>query len=295
MTYMKRAIILLSILAGAGTAAATDTLWVYGVNEHGGWYDADKTDKTADYNKCWAAVSANLINWWQSQYVVPYAHIPTGDAVWQTYRDNSYAVMSNIQVGVDWWWTGDVSEMYEDFGIVTSFKSDPSYYAGIGVIPNYYRSYNADDYVYHVESADVNLTGVIRTALQGDARTGIGINLTGSMAHGITLWGAEFTDLNTLEALWVTDSDDYLYSSGGDLNLFRLDVEYQDGHIYLPEYWGGRVKVDSLTVLDAAMTDTWKLERIQLTAPMPRSVPEPATATLGILALAALAAWRRRS
>lgn len=292
---MKRAIAIMSILVGLSGVAIAETLWVYGVNEQQGWYDADKENSTTDLNKCWAAVSANLINWWQNQYVVPYSHIPTGDAVWQTYRDNSYAVMSNVQVGVDWWWTGDVSELYKEFGM-TSFKSDPSYYAGIGVIPNYYRSYNADDYVYHVESSDTNLTSFLQNSLQGEARMGIGLNLTGSLAHGITMWGAEFTDLNTLSALWVTDSDDNILNSTGDMGLFRLSVEYRDGNIYLPDYWYGEVKVDSLTVLDATKTDAWNLERIYIDLPAPLSaVPEPTTATLSILALAALSARRRRN
>lgn len=285
----------MSLLAGLSSAAIAETLWVYGVNAQQGWYDADKTDKSADYNKCWAAVSANLINWWQNQYVVPYAHIPTGDAVWQTYKDNSYAVMSNAQIGVDWWWTGDASELYEDLGVITSFKSDPSYYAGIGVIPKYYTDYNFEDYVYHVESDETNLTSFLQTSLQGEARMGIGLNLTGSLAHGITMWGAEFTDLNTLAALWVTDSDDNILNPTGDLDLFRLSVEYRDGNIYLPDYWYGEVKVDSLTVLDATKTDSWKLERIYIDLPSPLSVPEPTTATLSLLALAALSVRRRRN
>lgn len=124
---------------------------------------------------------------------------------------------------------------------------------------------------------------------------GIGLNLTGSLAHGITMWGAEFTDLNTLSALWVTDSDDNILNSTGDLGLFRLSVEYRDGNIYLPDYWYGEVKVDSLTVLDATKTDAWNLERIYIDLPTPLSaVPEPTTATLSILALAALSARRRR-
>lgn len=285
---MRRSLTILSALSAGLVAEANETLWVYGVNEQTGWYDADKVDSSDD-NKCWAAVSANLINWWQAQYVTP-SHVPTGDAVWQKYRSNALTNMSNVQVGVDWWWTGELADTYEYFGI-PAFKSYSS--------PQYYSSKlgytTAEDYVYHVESSHTNLTTYLWNALQGEARTGVGLNLTGSLMHGITLWGAEFSDQYTLQALYVTDSDDNTVNSGGDLNLFRLGVEYRNGQIYLPDYWYGEVKVDSLTVLDAAATDAWGMERVYIELPASSlSVPEPATATLSLLALAALAARRRR-
>ena len=285
---MRRSLTILSALSAGLVAEANETLWVYGVNEQTGWYDADKVD-SSDYNKCWAAVSANLINWWQAQYVTP-SHVPTGDAVWQKYRYNAFTNMSQVQVGVDSLWTGALSDTYEYFGI-PAFKSYSA--------PQYYSSklgYTMpEDYVYHVESSKTNLTTYLWNALQGEARTGVGLNLTGSLMHGITLWGAEFSDQYTLQALYVTDSDDNTANSGGDLNLFRLGVEYRNGQIYLPDYWYGEVKVDSLTVLDAAATDAWGMERVYIELPASSlSVPEPATATLSLLALAALAARRRR-
>ena len=45
---MKRAIAIMSILAGLSGAAGAETLWVYGVNEQQGWYDADKENSTTD-------------------------------------------------------------------------------------------------------------------------------------------------------------------------------------------------------------------------------------------------------
>ncbi len=111
---MKKTISLLGLLAGLSASAVAETLWVYGVSEHGGWYDADKTDSKLDENKCWAAVSANLINWWQNQYQIPKTFeyygttytIPDEDAVWAKYREKTYPVMSNVKSGVDWWWNG---------------------------------------------------------------------------------------------------------------------------------------------------------------------------------------------
>ncbi|MBR1998456.1 MAG: IdeS/Mac family cysteine endopeptidase, partial [Akkermansia sp.] len=123
-------------------------------------------------------------------------------------------------------------------------------------------------------------------------RQGIGINLNG---HGITLWGVEFTDPQTISALWVTDSDDTI-ASVGDMDLFKVGVDYINGSMYLTDYYSSANRVDSLTVLDASEIDEWGLPRVYIDLPAPLSaVPEPTTATLSILALAALSARRRRN
>lgn len=59
----------------------------------------------------------------------------------------------------------------------------------------------------------------------------------------------------------------------------------------MSDYWYEDARyIDALTVPDATQTDGWKPERVYLTAP----VPEPATATLSLLGLVALAARRQR-
>lgn len=294
--YMKRAITLLSILAGLSSVASAETLWVYGVSEHGGWYDADKTDKAADYNKCWAAVSSNLINWWQNQYVVK-SDIPDEDAVWEKYRTCATTSPGDTAIGVDWWWTGDGYALYlmmggDNFGPGTPFIQDSeatsaAYYAD-KALGNYY-SYAA--YVNTVSVSAIDLSKYLYDAMSDydKQRLGFGINLGGKPGHGITLWGADFGADMTLQAVYITDSDD-VTEGGGDFDLKRFEVYSENGAYYLKDYWSTSNKIDSLTVLDASATDAWGMERIYLTAP----VPEPTTATLSLLALAGLAARRRR-
>jgi hypothetical protein len=120
------------------------------------------------------------------------------------------------------------------------------------------------------------------------------LNIAG---HGITLWGAEFANPQTITAFYVTDSDDAISTITGDLDLFKVAVKYtENGSMYLagPEeengYWSGAKSVDSLTIIDANETDAWNLPRIYLSAP----IPEPSTATLSLLALGCLAIRRRR-
>lgn len=109
------------------------------------------------------------------------------------------------------------------------------------------------------------------------------------LAHAITLWGVEYTD-GKLSALYLTDSDDY--ENEGD-TLFTLSVELneEDNKIYFGEKnengdyvsdYGTNVYIGGIYALDTTVTQNWQL------------VPEPTTATLSLLALAALAARRRR-
>ena len=131
----------------------------------------------------------------------------------------------------------------------------------------------------------------------GNPRLGIGVNVgssPNSVAHGITLWGAEFDENQTLTALWLTDSDDAV-NSVGDQDLFKVNVEYRDDHLYLTDYWftSGRY-VESLTLFDASQTDAWNLNRVYISLPASQSIPEPATATLSLVALAVMASRRRR-
>lgn len=255
---MKRIFALLCCLAPVALSA-TETLWVYGVNQHYGWYDADKSSEKdengvwVDNNKCWAAVSANLINWWQDLYITP-QYIATGSNVWATYQIKAQPVMANVQIGVDWWWTGEAAAAYEANYEISAIGYNTFNYRAAGKIPH--QGYNYKDYVYFVEPEQKDLSAYLYDVLSAEEpRYGIGINVGSSQyasAHGITMWGAEFDEAHTLKALWVTDSDDaILNANGGDLNLFRVNVEKRTDGYYLTNYWYSDARyIESLTILD---------------------------------------------
>ena len=94
-----------------------------------------------------------------------------------------------------------------------------------------------------------------------------------------------------LTKLWLTDSDDYwattpyLYSAtvatGEDGKIYITGTEY-DKYMMSGSYFGEGTYIDSVHALMAPSSANWQL------------VPEPTTATLSLLALAGLAARRRR-
>lgn len=106
--------------------------------------------------------------------------------------------------------------------------------------------------------------------------------------HAITLWGVNYED-GELVGIWLTDSDDYTGDDrlfyepvvvDEDANLIYLGEE-KDGRYQSIVYNGQTVYIRAMYSIDPSSTANW-------------TVPEPATATLSLLALAALAVRRRR-
>ena len=112
------------------------------------------------------------------------------------------------------------------------------------------------------------------------------------LCHAITLWGVEFDAEGNLTTMWLTDSDDY-ETDDPDPVIFSMSVEMseKDNRIYLGKLdnngqyvsdYGNNVYIGAIYALDTTTLASWQL------------VPEPATATLSLLALAGFAARRRR-
>ena len=115
----------------------------------------------------------------------------------------------------------------------------------------------------------------------------------GKFAHSITLWGVEFDKNGNLTTLWLTDSDDYInqiFSVSATLDekankiyLGELVGEGEDAYYFTDAYKLYKdVYIGTINALDTKAALKWQ------------PVPEPTTATLSLLALAALATRRRR-
>lgn len=136
------------------------------------------------------------------------------------------------------------------------------------------------DYMYELDFVEILEDAPLSLAVYFD---------TPAHGHALTLWGVEYKD-GELVGIWLTDSDDYT----GDDRLFYEPVvvdedanliyfgEKKDGRYQSIEYEGHTVYIHTIYSIDPSSTANWRL------------VPEPATATLSLLALAALAVRRRR-
>ncbi len=316
-----------SVVAGAflcaPSQAAVTTLWVDGVSQSGGWYDANKAnpyEQDGDNALCYAASASNLIAWWQSKYTVPKGTPNTIDAIWARYKEGSNTdTTGDIGAAVQWWLTGvymptsDQEQERSIFGRSTSSTldsfggyyydqcnlsrwSEKQYYEDADgnlhkvMYPKEVEAFLCTDYRPSSDASYLRSIGSKMLELVGKG-CGMGLSIAndaGSLAHAITLWGIEYDDTsNAISKLWLTDSDDAQYSLNQD-GLFAVEVNETNGKLYISTTdsdWytkEEKVYVDGIFAIDPSVSADWGL------------VPEPATATLSLLALAALAARRRR-
>ena len=145
------------------------------------------------------------------------------------------------------------------------------------------------------EGEDVDsICGVDFVEILVDSPIALGLSSDdGKLAHSITLWGVEFDNNGNLTTLWLTDSDDYfnqIFSVSATLDekankiyLGELEGEGEDAYYFTDAYEDYKdVYIGRIYALDTESALKWQL------------VPEPTTTTLSLLALAALAARRRR-
>ena len=308
---MKKTILLMVLALAAMAQGSVTTLWVDGVSESGGWYDANKVNPNeadGDNELCWAASASNLIAWWQDKYVVDASTPNTIDDIWGVFKSSATADVGGDTGGaVQWWITGvylptnDEEADRSMFGLYESSTLsafEGYYYDQYGL--DFYGDFNYDTWTWENGVYDFLCPGYRGSATADNlielVAKGCGVGLSiandaGSIAHAITLWGIEYDDAtNAISKLWLTDSDDSQYDWLGLDGLFTVDVTERDGKLYIVtpgSTWYGAdeaVYIDGVFAIDPSVSSAWGLP----------VVPEPATATLSLLALFALARRRRR-
>ena len=307
-----------------------DTVWAQGVDvdRNVGWYDANKvnnSDGDADDNMCYAASAANLIAWWQNgDYGKPSSAPRELADIWEKYVNNNQDEDAGGDPGcaINWWISGVYSPTHEQGELSDSGRdewerfyadeiSNDDYVSTLKPFDGYYfdryglKQEDLGELITDVWNFDASEETASWLSLQFDdlfeGSAGIALAIASEnseLAHAITLWGAEYNEKGDLAKLWLTDSDDYgdkpnkgdYYDPDTNSRLFSVVVEIKkddDGveKIYLTgdgSIYDSGAYIDAVYALDASVSAGWTL------------VPEPTSATLSLLALAALAARRRR-
>lgn len=319
---MKISCLFLCALLSVVPALSADTLWVSGVNQTDGWYDINKTRANEnDDDLCFAAAATNLITWWQNQLPVTPAGVPqSNEAIWARYLAGSREDRDgDVAAAVQWWLTGvyipenDAEYQRSSYGN-DGYSASSQFTAFEGYYYNDYLYPLADAFASKYSNYDVALRGGYTTEFRSfmyfraesqnltdnilyAIRNGMGVAVglaadTENLAHAITLWGVDYSDTEGITRLWLTDSDDAQIGVHEESGLFSVAVTEKDGKLYLDEdgtdnwYVNSTTKgvyVNHLYALNPAAASDWGLP-----------VPEPATATLSLMALMGLAARRRR-
>ncbi len=255
-----------------------DIIWADGVDATSGWYDANKTHEddapkdeydvaASDDGMCYAAATSNLLAWWQDRHVAP-AGTPQGiDNIWSTFVKNSTKISgSNAVNALTWWLTGT-----DPAGILNKHSG---YYSS--VIPAGTELYNfLKKDLFIVKYAKPTSADII-TMLTAGAPVALATS-----AHTLTLWGAEYDNDGKITKLFITDSDDYT----GKPDLLTVEPTITSRNDIKFTLDGKNFTIQNAFTINPEVGYSWGLTPI---------VPEPATATLSLMALAALAARRRR-
>jgi hypothetical protein len=326
------------MLLGLGCVQANETIFLPGVSENDGWTDYNKVNpdvEDGDNNLCWAAAASNMINYWQSQYVIP-SHIPTGESIWTTFKNSVKADMGGSSAGaMQWWLTGYYTQNQDDeeslkyagydmghqsitngtlngqtgftgfFRYLENESSDFRWYdTGYRVVT--FMSL-VDACASELSAASVTLRNAI---LDGSGVTAsIYVKTEGVDTHGhaITLWGAEFDENDQIVGLWLTDSDDN-QNGYTDAGLFYAALSEEPVSLTLPGADNNSVTGEYYQLISehgwysdngpkTMYLNTFEIFDIKESDQwgLHRIIPEPTTTTLGLLALIGLAARCRRN
>lgn len=286
-------------LACAG-AAETQVHWAKGVSQQGGWYDFDKTF-TTDRDMCWAAAASNVIAWWQdrNKALTSTAGAPTGPAVWDTFKQSFNNISGDPIDAMQWYFDGQCSDNTIRASLTQYGQDKGGYYADLLEGEPQYKLSSIMGLAQYDFTDPRVYTSVLCNLL--DQGYGIALGIAGNMSdgrrygHAITLWAAEVNpETGILSKIWITDPDDV--ADGQPKGLVSLSCSFKNG-----DESSQYIAIESDTLTggvkqyphgEAVLAQFYAVGS-NITSWQAPAVPEPATGTLGLLALAALAARRR--
>lgn len=319
---MKKTLFLLLAACAVSTASATE-YWVKGVNKEGGWFDTNKTGNN-DYGFCWAAADTNIISWWQSRNPAAAKEAAKNSApqtqqdIWELYNNSFVNASGHPADGIKWYLNGTKPQTalkdtttgayYKDLDVTADivtrsiYEYDPAWEFN-PTLNNYQKTGTTPDGLDTYKLVTKDLAEYITNGYA------IALGMSGKgYKHAITLWGIEVDDeTQHMTRMWVTDSDDNLYTLA-DGTTPKYDnsglIELTCVEDYLAFYPAIDDTLDCYLV-DSAVAgpegdkfyksgnndNFYEFTAIKLVSNI---VPEPTTATLSLLALAGLAARRRR-
>ena len=190
----------------------------------GAWHDAEKSPSNNDDDlMCWAASSANVLEWTGWGNVVG---LETTDDIFAHYNDHWSDAGGLQRFGWEWWFNGENDS--QGWGGWSQVETPGG---------NFYPEENFSDY-YHYSDTDSSIMSTLQSYMQNGYGTGIA--LRGAGAHAVTVWGVNYNADNPSEyyGVWLTDSDDTKYQEDAPDRLRYYDVALSGGKWYLQDYYG---------------------------------------------------------
>lgn len=166
--------------------------WAKGVSVEGGWYNTFQFT-----NGCWAAVSSNMIAWWQDRIKERYVYTGKSwdpEEINREFDTNSYFGDNGDYVykALDWY----LRETHPSIA-----------YTRNGLFMYYLDTDDYDNPIIFTRGYINSKEDLLTDALLSYFTTGNYIAQIRDNNHAWTLWGIEVdTETNTITRIWVTDS-----------------------------------------------------------------------------------------
>ena len=166
--------------------------WAKGVSVEGGWYNTFQFT-----NGCWAAVSSNMIAWWQDRIKERYVYTGKSwdpEEINREFDTNSYFGDNGDYVykALDWY----LRETHPSIA-----------YTRNGLFMYYLDTDDYDNPIIFTRGYINSKEEILTDALLSYFTTGNYIAQIRDNNHAWTLWGIEVdTETNTITRIWVTDS-----------------------------------------------------------------------------------------
>jgi hypothetical protein len=190
----------------------------------GAWHDAEKSPSNNDDDlMCWAASSANVLEWTGWGNVVG---LETTDDIFAYYNDHWSDAGGLQRFGWEWWFNGENDS--QGWGGWSQVETPGG---------SFYPGETFEDY-YHYSADHASIMSTLQTYMQSGYGTGIA--LRGGGDHAVTVWGVNYNADNPSEfyGVWLTDSDDTKYQEDAPDRLRYYDVQQSGGKWYLQDYYG---------------------------------------------------------
>ena len=235
-------------ITAATQSGGRSIVFAEGVSQESGWYDVNKVGKgeNGDINMCWAAASANIIEWWQDRYKEAGNTLPDGAvsgpgttyelALMELYHQQwNNEKGGHVPEAVPWYFEGVYygehatagSQAYPLPGCNGGYYKDvwsevyPHLYHEYSYMFDWYQNLYVGEFNnYYLWGNGSNLQGkerlraftdlVVQSIDRGVASMTVSLssNLS-TLLHATTLWGYEIDhSTGLLTRLWITDSDD---------------------------------------------------------------------------------------
>lgn len=255
------------VVAEENQATGTSIVFADGVTIASGWYDVNKRGNGqthGDINMCWAASTANIMQWWQDCYVRAGNTLPEEalngpgetyelaimEAFWNDWNNQRGGHAFH---GIPWYIEGiNVCETFQNQaqpirggGYLKSIWSEakkvmemPYTLIADSVYDNFYTADINNYYIWGNGSGlsdDGKWLAFSEKVVEviGYGMSSLGIQLGGGVHHAVTLWGYEIDNATgKVVKLWITDSDDQ-----------TQEPKTQEIHEYEVKMSGGKVSI----------------------------------------------------